>query len=204
MCQNCPKSSQGKRDRGSGDESEWRLSLTLTCEEVNTMECWWPERGDMIRSFTGFKTGKGEKKKKSGTDRINCCTSCGCEGPTCFFLVCRADFREKMGVGFWTWQPWGFPEWTCCMGNWLAHLRGSGVPRRDLGWRYPRDGGEWSGSTDWGLYLEGRMLRFLFQMSLQGADPACRIHLQRGGFLCSKVFLAGLEEWLADQVWAGD
>ena len=64
MCQNCPKSSQGKRDRGSGDESEWRLSLTLTCEEVNTMECWWPERGDMIRSFTGFKTGKGEKKKK--------------------------------------------------------------------------------------------------------------------------------------------
>lgn len=31
------------------------------------------------------------------------------------------------------------------MGNWLTHLRGSGVPRRDLGWRYPRDGGEWSG-----------------------------------------------------------
>lgn len=25
--------------------------------------------------------------------------------------------------------------------------------------------------TDWGLYLEGRMLRFLFQMSLQGGTP---------------------------------
>lgn len=59
------------------------------------MECWWPERGDMIRSFTGFKTGKGEKKKKSGTDRIDCCTSCGCEGPTCFFLVCKEQISGK-------------------------------------------------------------------------------------------------------------
>lgn len=31
------------------------------------------------------------------------------------------------------------------MGNLLAHLRDSGVPGRDLGWRYPRDGGGWPG-----------------------------------------------------------
>lgn len=47
---------------------------------------------------------------------------------------------------------------------------------------------------DRGLYLEGRMLRFLFQMSLEGGAWS----LQRCEFLCSKVFLAGVEEWLAD------
>lgn len=26
------------------------------------MECWWPERGEMIRSLTGFKSGTGKKK----------------------------------------------------------------------------------------------------------------------------------------------
>ena len=105
MCQNCPKSSQGKRDRGRGDESvsgDWK-----TCDEVNTMECWWaldcsrwwPDRGEMIRSLTGFK---------SGTDRISCCTGCGCEnvgkeGRTCV-LVCREQVSGKrLGVGFWTW-----------------------------------------------------------------------------------------------------
>ena len=137
------------------------------------MECWWTERGDVIRYLTGFKSGTGKKKKVGQTGFPAAPAVAVKDQPGFFFGLQGADFRGKMGVGFWTWQPWGFPEWTCCMGNWLAHLRGSGVPRRDMGWRYPRDGGEWSGPQH-GLGLIFRrknVLRFLFQMSLQGGPP---------------------------------